>query len=62
MIVKWKCASTKNEPCAVGSTGTSETKTPEMPPNRKLTNSAVANSIGTVNRIFACQNVPIATR
>ena len=33
-----------------------------MPPNRKLTKSAIANSIGTVSRIFAFQNVPSATR
>ncbi len=44
------------------STGTSERNTPEIPPNRKLMYRAMANSIGTVSRIFAFQNVPIATR
>ena len=33
-----------------------------MPPNRKLKKNAIANSIGTVSRSFACQKVPSATR
>ena len=44
------------------SAGTSDRNTPEIPPIRKLKYSPSANIIGTVNRIFAFQNVPIATR
>ena len=53
---------TKNDPCSVVSAGTSERNTPEMPPIRKLKYIARQNSIGTVNLIFAFQNVPSATR
>ena len=41
---------------------TSDRKTPESPPIRKLKKNASANSIGTVKRIRAFHSVPIALR
>ena len=46
----------------VTSLGTSDSSTPEMPPQRKLNAHARQNNIGTVNRIRPRHKVPIAHR
>ena len=53
---------TKKLPCSVVSAGTSDRKTPEIPPIRKLKYMPSANSMGTENLILAFQRVPSATR